>query len=112
MIKLFALFLALSITFPLMAEERVFGNLCPDVSVSYCKDVGKRAFNAFGIQALREIDLGPIVGTTFKYQGAVISAPIYPVRLSSRDAWYYIVGPGGVSTEPFLREAREISPQD
>ena len=111
MFRIYTAVLALTLSFSAAADDKAFGNLCPDPSVSYCKDVGKRAYNAIGAQAMRDIDLGPILGTTFKRMGAVVSAPGRSIRLSSRDAWYYIIGSGGVATYPFLREAREITPR-
>lgn len=57
---------------------------------------------------MREIRIGPIVGVAWKMRGGLISRPGKTVRLSQKDAYYYIIGPGGVANYYFLRLVDEI----
>lgn len=90
-------------------------NHCP--GAGYCEHVGKYAYNGFGLAALRQVQLGVIVGVTWKPRGAMIGvSPAIPeagipeqIRLSPRDAYYYIIDDGHGT--PFLRLAREIRPE-
>ena len=90
-----------------------FTNVCErDPGVTYyCDDVGKRAHNFLGHKALRNIDLGPIIGVSWRPQGSLVSDRGQDIRVSPRNAFYYIVGPGGVADYNFLRMAREITPR-
>ena len=90
-----------------------FTSICDsNPSNEYCKNVGKKAYNNFGVPALRKIYIGPIIGVAWKQKGSLISPPgREPVRTSPRDAFYYIIGPGGVANEIFLREAHGIAPK-
>ena len=77
----------------------------------YCDDVGKSAYNFLGSRTFRNIYLGPIIGVAWRPVGSIVSAPGREVQLSPRDAFYYIIGPGGVVPYTFLRMAREIDPR-
>ncbi len=87
-------------------------NICtqdPDAT-SYCRDVGKSAYNSFGAQALRLVQLGKIVGVAWRPRGSIIGmSSDGQVRTSTRSAYYYIIDDGG--EQRFLRQAREISVQ-
>ena len=97
------------------AAEAQFADVCPsDPSNLHCREVGKHAYNAVGAPVMRTIFIGPIIGVAWRPQGSLISRPEHPPRTSPRDAWYFIIGPGGVAAAheaPFLREAREIAPR-
>lgn len=97
------------------AAKLEFNNVCPNPRVEHCAHVGKTAQNnAMNPPALRGIELGTITGVSWKKQGAVIdvsdalpSAGIpADVRLSPRDAFYFIIDDGAGNT--FLRQAVEI----
>ena len=78
----------------------------------YCRNVGKRAYNAVGAPAIRNIDLGPIVGVTFLNAGALMTGPDRSeMRFARERGFYYIIGPGGVADYYFLRYSREINPR-
>lgn len=80
---------------------------------SYCRDLGRTAYNGPGsgvAPVLREAPLGRIIGVAWRPQGLVISRTDTPVRLSPRDAFYYIIDPGD-GFLPFLRQARHIAPR-
>ncbi len=77
----------------------------------YCEDVGKGAYNRFRIVQYRSVFLGPIVGVAWRPKGSLKSAPGQPIRVSARDAFYDIIGPGGVANYSFLRLARDIDPR-
>ena len=99
-------------------------NVCdgPDsTSVSYCRNVGKDAYNATGAVILREVKLGRIIGVCWRPTGSIIGySPAIPAanipaetRKSPRDAYYYIIDDGMLDAEgkpkpPFLRQCREI----
>lgn len=74
----------------------------------YCKNVGKKAYNAYGIKFLREVYLGPIIGVAFKKTGEVLTGPGREVRYVEITGLYYIIGPGGVADYTFLRYGPEI----
>jgi hypothetical protein len=75
----------------------------------YCKNVGKRAYNDFGIKALREVYIGPIIGVAFKERGEVLTGSGHKeVRYVEITGLYYIIGPGGVADYTFLRYGPEI----
>jgi len=90
-------------------------NTCPNrVASEYCDQVGKYAYNAYGIPAMRAVKLGRIVGVSWRPKGSLVGhAPAIPeagipkqIRLSPRNAYYYIIDDGG--GDPFLRMAWEI----
>ena len=79
-------------------------NLCPDDSVSYCRDVGKSAYNATGTQVMRNVKLGKIIGVTWRPKDSLIGRG----RVSPRYAYYYIIDDGAGPAKAFIRQAREI----
>ena len=74
----------------------------------YCKNVGKKDYNAYGIKFLREVYIGPIIGVAFKKTGEVLTSPGREVRYVDTTGLYYIIGPGGVAEYTFLRYGPEI----
>jgi hypothetical protein len=104
------------------ATQPQWKNICPDQKISYCKNVGKNAFNnATNPSLLRGIKLGKIIGVAWKPKGSVIGvSEALPkagipkrIRKSPRDAYYYIIDDGmldanGKKLKPFLRQCREI----
>lgn len=95
-----------------------FTDVCPSDAnqVPYCKNVGKTAFNATGAKVLRQVPLGTIVGVAWRPVGSVISQPGFDIRVSPRDAYYFMIEDGARDADgnplgPFLREAREIAPK-
>ena len=93
-------------------QETVWANVCPDPEVSYCRDLGKDAYNATGSRVLRNVRLGKIIGVAWRPRGSVVSLPGFPVRTSPRNAYYYIIDDGAGSAKAFLRQAREIAPRE
>lgn len=98
-------------------------NVCdgPDsTSVSYCRNVGKDAYNATGAAVLRDVKLGGIIGVCWRPASSIIGySPPIPAanipaeyRRSPRDAYYYIIDDGtkddAGKPKPFLRQCREI----
>jgi len=85
---------------------------------SYCRHVGKNAYNATGSEVMREVNLGKISGVCWRPKDSIIGySPAIPaagipaeIRRSPRNAYYYIIDDGG--EKPFLRMCREIEPKD
>lgn len=82
-------------------------NVCPSPDVIYCEDIGKIAYEAFG--PLAGTKLGRIIGVAWRPKGALISLPGSLIRVSPRNAYYYIIDDGTKGAPPFLRQCREIS---
>lgn len=76
-------------------------DICLSQKNSYCVDVGKTAYD----RIISGIKMGTITGVTHKPKGANTSLSSY--RISSRDAFYYIIDDGG-RLKPFIRQCREI----
>ncbi len=109
------LFTVLLWPFAGIAVQPDWTNGCPKPDVSYCKGVGKDAYNnSTNPPLMRGIRLGKITGVTWRPKGSIIgiseaipSAGIgETIRTSPRDAYYYIVDDG--SGKPFVRQSREI----
>lgn len=80
----------------------------PDYSYcNYCDNVGKSALNNFtNPSALRGVKIGKIVGVAWRPKGSVISpSGASSVRVSPRNAFYYIIDDGWGK---LLRQCREI----
>jgi hypothetical protein len=92
-------------------QETTWANVCPASDVSYCRNVGKDAYNATGSRVLRNVRLGKIIGVAWRPRGSLISLPGFTVRTSPRDAYYYIIDEGAGAAKAFIRQAREISPR-
>jgi hypothetical protein len=106
-----------ALIFPLsaVAAHPNWQNVCSNDSVSYCRNVGKIAYNNFTNPLLaRDVKLGKIIGVSWRPKGsltgvseAIPSAGIpKSIRTSPRNAYYYIIDDGG--GKPFLRQCREI----
>ncbi len=87
------------------AGEAAWESNCPSSEIVYCSNIGKGAYNATGHSAVKNIELGKIVGVVWRPQGSSISSS-NPSRTSPRDAYYYIIDDGG--GDPFIRQCREI----
>ena len=93
----------------LAGQAHAFESICEkEAGAPYCGSVGKTAYNASGASALRKVILGPIAGAAWRPKGSLITRPGVTVRTAQRDGHYFIIGPGGVDTQPFLRDVREI----
>lgn len=104
---------AARITYPSLPEGVPWASVCglpadPGVCAGA---VGKHAYNAVGGATFSQVDLGPIIGTTWRPRGSLVSGLGNPVRTAPENGWYYIIGPGGVATYSFLRRTREIRPR-
>ena len=108
------------------AKSSHWQNVCPATDVSYCKDVGKYAYNnSTNSPFLRGVKLGKIIGVIWRPKGSVIGiSEAIPkanipkeIRTSPRDAYYYIIDDGiiddkGKKIPSFLRQCREIDAKD
>ena len=86
-------------------------NICAaDQSQNGCDQVGKTAFNNLGPPIMRSVEIGPIIGVVYKLKGGLVSRPEAEAKqLAPRNAFYFIIGPGGVADYEFLRDTREIA---
>lgn len=100
----------LTATSSLSAQTRTnWTNVCRSQDNAYCADVGKDAHNnSSNPPALRGIRLGKIIGVAWRPEGSIISPPGATVRLSPRNAYYYIIDDGFGPSYAFLRQCREI----
>ena len=89
------------------ADTSPWETVCPDGSVTYCKNVGKNAHNRSGPPKLKEQKLGKIIGVTWRAKGSLITTTC-PTTTSPRDAYYYIITDGIAGTIPVLRQCEEI----
>jgi hypothetical protein len=80
----------------------------PKLVAFFCDKVGKKAYNALGPDRVRDTYLGPIIGVAWVNSGDTISEPDAPLRLAPISAFWYIIGPGGVSDRSFVRIATDI----
>jgi len=77
----------------------------------YCQDVGKSAVFQAGPERLRGKRAGRILGVVWRPEGSVISQSGEPLKLSPRNAYYYLIDPSGKPTEAFIIQARYIRPE-
>ncbi len=80
----------------------------PKLVAFFCNNVGRKAYNALGPDRVRDTYLGPIAGVAWVNSGDTISEPDAPLRLAPISAFWYIIGPGGISDRPFVRIASDI----
>ena len=110
MILSFALVGIALVATPSDVSAQLWTNICRSQDIPYCADVGKDAHNNKwnpNPPILRGIRLGKIVGVAWRPRGSLISLPGSPVRVSPRDAFYYIIDDGG-PWSTFVRQCREI----
>ena len=81
----------------------------PRLASRFCRNVGRRAHNAFGSDDIRATDLGRINGVAWVDAGDVISAPGQRLRRARLSGFMYMIGADGVSDHPFMRWAAEIA---
>lgn len=110
------IFLLLSLCISSGAVAAGWADICTSKPNQYCNAVGQSAYNATGTASLRKIKLGVIKGVTWRPEGSIVSiSPAIPsagiprsVRLSPRDAFYFIVDDGVGNY--FLRQCNEVQP--
>lgn len=76
-----------------------------------CNNIGKRAYNTYGLGRINQKDYGPILGVAWRKKGSIISPPGHQKRYSERNSYYYIIGSDN-SDYSFLRLVNEIDPRD
>jgi|GEM_PF-6767721 len=104
---------ALLLALTALPATSAWTNICAtDPAGFYCDQVGKTAFNNFGPPMVRDVEIGPIIGVAYKLKGGLISRPeAQTIQLAPRNAFFFIIGPGGVADYEFLRDTREIAPR-
>lgn len=89
------------------ADTSPWESVCPDGSVTYCKNVGKNAHNRNGPPELKELKLGKIIGVAWRAKGSLITTTC-PTKTSPQDAYYYIIDDGVAETVPILKQCEEV----
>lgn len=74
----------------------------------YCANIGKRAYNRYGPQPNRTVELGPIEGVAWIEAGEYVSTPGWQGFVAPNPGFLYVIGPGGIANFHFLRWSGEI----